>query len=222
MKLNKRLTAIAKCIDDNSNVIDVGCDHALLDIYLVLNKKNINCIASDIKEGPLEQAKKNIDKYKLYDNIKLKLGNGIEIIDNTIDTIVISGMGGNTIVGILCDGKDLLSDVKKIVVSPNNDIYKFRKFVNSINFKIDREEVVEDNDKFYSIIILKKGNQKLNMSQLLFGYNVVKNNDYYKYIYTVKQKVLNELSNIPKKHVLKRLKLKNQQNIVNKILRDSN
>lgn len=222
MKLNKRLTAIAKCVGDNSNVIDVGCDHALLDIYLVLNKKNVNCIASDVKEGPLEQAKKNIDKYKLYDNIKLRLGNGIEPIDNTIDTIVISGMGGNTIIDILCDGKSFLSHVKKIIVSPNSDIYKFRKFVNRINFRIDYEEVVEDNGKFYPIIVLKKGNQKLNRSQLLFGYNVVKNNDYSNYIYTTKQKVLNELSNIPRKYMLKRLKLKKQQNILNKILRDSN
>ena len=85
-------------------------------------------------------------------------------------------MGGNTIIDILCDGKSLLSHVKKIIVSPNSDIYKFRKFVNRINFRIDYEEVVEDNGKFYPIIVLKKGNQKLNESQLLFGYNVVKNN----------------------------------------------
>ena len=41
MKISKRLKAISDFITDNSNVIDVGCDHALLDIYLFNNKKNI-------------------------------------------------------------------------------------------------------------------------------------------------------------------------------------
>ena len=63
MKISKRLKTISEFIDDNCNIIDVGCDHALLDIYLFKNKKNIKLIASDIGEGPLEQAEKNIKKY---------------------------------------------------------------------------------------------------------------------------------------------------------------
>ena len=62
IKLNKRLETVASFVDDNSNVIDVGCDHALLTIYLVQTKKNIKALASDINEGPLEGAKKNISK----------------------------------------------------------------------------------------------------------------------------------------------------------------
>ena len=102
MKISKRLKAISNFITDNSNVIDVGCDHALLDIYLFNNKKNIQLIASDIKPGPLEQAKKNIKKYKLDNVIETRISNGLNNIDkNEIDTIVISGMGAHTIVGIL-------------------------------------------------------------------------------------------------------------------------
>ena len=97
MKINKRLLAITNYVNDNSNVIDVGCDHALLAIYLVKNKKNVFCIASDINEGPLNQAKKNIKKYNLEDKIEIKLGDGVQLIDKKTDTVIISGMGGNTI-----------------------------------------------------------------------------------------------------------------------------
>ena len=34
MKLSKRLKTIAHMIPEHKNVIDVGCDHGLLDIYL--------------------------------------------------------------------------------------------------------------------------------------------------------------------------------------------
>ena len=38
MKINERLKRVASYVDDNSYIIDVGCDHALLDIYLVKTK----------------------------------------------------------------------------------------------------------------------------------------------------------------------------------------
>ena len=58
MKINERLKKIGDLVEANSFCLDVGCDHALLDIYLVKKNKNIKSIASDIKEGPLAQAKK--------------------------------------------------------------------------------------------------------------------------------------------------------------------
>ena len=56
-KISKRLELIASFIPDNSKVIDIGCDHGLLDIYLYQNKKNISIIASDINEQALNNAK---------------------------------------------------------------------------------------------------------------------------------------------------------------------
>ena len=109
MKISKRLIEISNLIEDNSNIIDVGCDHALLDIYLFKNKKNVKIIASDIKEGPLEQAKRNISKFKYP--IRVKLGSGLDPIEEDIDTVVIAGMGGDTMIDILQKGKDKLKNV---------------------------------------------------------------------------------------------------------------
>ena len=61
MKINSRLKKIGDLVEANSFCLDVGCDHAFLDIYLVTRNKDIKAVASDIAEGPLEQAKK---KYK--------------------------------------------------------------------------------------------------------------------------------------------------------------
>ena len=78
MRINERLKRVASYVDDNSYIIDVGCDHALLDIYLVKTKKNVKTIASDISDGPLEYAYKNIEKENLLNKIKITKRNGID------------------------------------------------------------------------------------------------------------------------------------------------
>ena len=86
------METIASHVLNDSQVLDVGCDHALLDIYLVNSKRGIRAVASDIKEGPIKKAKENIRKYHLESEIETKVGQGIQTIDEDIDTVVISGM----------------------------------------------------------------------------------------------------------------------------------
>ncbi len=47
MKIDNRLKNVANFVLKDSNVIDVGCDHALLCIYLASNYPNMRLIASD-------------------------------------------------------------------------------------------------------------------------------------------------------------------------------
>ena len=59
MKISKRLKEIAAYVEKDSYVLDVGCDHALLDIYLIRENICKKTMASDIHEGPLKKAKEN-------------------------------------------------------------------------------------------------------------------------------------------------------------------
>ena len=98
MKISDRLKELSTFVDENDNLIDIGCDHALLDIYLCDEYKNLKVIASDIHEGALKSAEKNIDKFKMNNRIDLRLGDGLTIVNaDEIDTILIAGMGFNTI-----------------------------------------------------------------------------------------------------------------------------
>ena len=78
MKINKRLKQIGDLVEANSFCLDVGCDHAFLDIYLVKKECGIRAIASDIAKGPLDSARNNIAKEKLEDKIEVRLGNGLD------------------------------------------------------------------------------------------------------------------------------------------------
>lgn len=201
MKLSKRLISISNFIDDNSKVIDVGCDHALLDIYLFKNKKNISLIASDVRSGPLKQAKRNIDKYDC--DIKVKLGYGISTIESDVDTVVIAGMGGDTIVDILNNDSNLLVNVEKMVLSPQSEWMKVRKVISSLGFYISNEILVEDGTKYYLIIEAKKGYKDYNDLELEYGPLLLKNKSleflsYYKKVLAEERKVLEK---IPKEKI---------------------
>ena len=114
IKLSKRLEAISNLVPKGSNVIDVGCDHGLLDIYLHQCKITKKIIATDINQNAINNAIENIKKNKLEKQIETRLGNGIDVLKehDNIDTIIISGMGAHTAVGILYNNKKRLSNEK--------------------------------------------------------------------------------------------------------------
>lgn len=221
MKLSKRLKTISDLLTDNINVIDVGCDHALLDIYLFNNKKNINIIASDIKEGPLEQAKKNIEKYGCK-NIKVKLGSGIDTIEKNTDTIVIAGMGGDTVIEILDKGKEKLANIKSMVISPQSEWIKTRIFVTSLGFYINDEVIIEEKGKYYLIIRFVKGNRNYSKKELEYGPILLKNKskefiEYYDLLLEDKIKILKK---IPIYKIGSRINVRKQINALKKILKN--
>ena len=220
MKISKRLKAISNFITDNSNVIDVGCDHALLDIYLFNNKKNIKLIASDIKSGPLEQAKKNIEKYGC--NIKVKLGSGISTIEKDTDTIVIAGMGGDTIIDILNDDLEKLDNIKNLVISPQSEWKKTREFICELGFIIEDEIIIEEHNKFYLIIKFVKGNKKYSSTELEYGPILLKTKSkgfikYYKLLLEEKIKIFKK---VPIFKISTKIKYKKQINSIKKILKN--
>lgn len=201
MNLSNRLQAIATLVDVKAKVIDVGCDHAYLDIYLTLNNDN-KCIASDINENALNIAKNNIKKYNLTDKIETKLTNGLSNIKvDKNDNIVISGMGTHTILDILKTNN--LSDT--LIISSNNNIDVLRKEVIELGYYIDSEIFIIDKNKPYIIIKFKKGIKKYKKIDYIFG-PILKNNIAYKNYLVKKYNII--LNNISKKKIFLRLKYK--------------
>jgi len=197
MNLSKRLEAVATLVDIGANVIDVGCDHAYLDIYLTLNNDN-KCIATDINENALNIAKSNIKKYKLGKKIKTILTDGLKGIDiEKNDNIVICGMGTNTILDIL--KTDNLSGT--LIISSNNHIEILREEVIKKGYYIDTEIFIIDKKKPYIIIKFKKGFRNYKKIDYMFGPILKHNKRYRKYL-------INKYQNINKKISMKKLSVK--------------
>lgn len=175
--ISKRLKSIADLVDNNSRIVDIGCDHGLLDVYLAKYKKNITIIASDINEKALNNAKNNISKYKLDNIIETRLGNGLNVVNSEeIDTVIMSGLGTHTIVGILVNNLNKLKNVDTIIIQSNTNIEFLRKKVIGIGYYIKEELLIEDKGIIYTVIKFKKGRKRYKKREIFFGPILLKEN----------------------------------------------
>lgn len=210
--LSKRLQSIANMIECDSSIVDVGCDHGLLDIYLTLNK-NCNCIATDISKNVLENTKKNIDKYNLDKKIQIICSDGLKNIDiKKNNKIVISGMGTSTILNILSTEK--IKEIDDLIIQSNNEIDKLRRNVCGLGFYIYNEKIVFDKNKYYVIIYFKRGTKMYNNVDYIFGPIARFDKENHIYFNDLYNKNFDILNKIPKKHVIKKFK---QYNYLRKI-----
>ena len=80
MELSKRLEAVASLADPGETVADVGCDHGYVGIWLIQQKLFSKVIAMDVRPGPLEAARKNIQLYQVEDQIEIRLSDGLDML----------------------------------------------------------------------------------------------------------------------------------------------
>lgn len=160
MEISYRLNKIANKVT-KENLADIGTDHAYIPIFLYKNNKIKNAIACDISKGSLQKAKDNIKKYGLDNKIKTRLSDGLEKItlEDKIETIVIAGMGGMLILNILKKGNIIANNSKELILQPQKDIDKVRKYLIENSFKIIDDEILKDDNKYYTIIKAIKGNE---------------------------------------------------------------
>lgn len=193
--ISNRLKSLVKYVNEEDKVIDIGCDHALLDIYLVKNNIVNNVLISDISKNALEQGIDNIKKYNLESNIESRCGNGLEVLNekDNIDTVIISGMGTNTILDIL--NNKYLENINKLIIQSNKDYDLLRSEVIKLGFKILEEEVIVDNDKLYINIVFIRGNKEYTTLELKYGTSTMINKEvYYKYLINKLDKIINSVS----------------------------
>ncbi len=189
MKISKRLETIAKLIPSHSKVIDVGCDHALLDIYLS-QEKECECIATDINQNALDQARYNILRSHV-ETITIVNTDGLEGIDvSDRDIIVISGMGTATIEHIL-EGKKLSN---RMIIGTQTDFEDLRRYVISLGYYIQDEKYVEEKGKSYIIIDFVRGKREYQEEDYRFGPILKKN---LAFLLKEEEKTINIIEKIP-------------------------
>ena len=212
IKISKRLEAISSLVPIKSRVIDIGCDHGILSIYLFQNKISDLVIASDINENALGNAKENIKKNDV--DIETRLGNGLDVLkeEDNIDTIIISGMGAHTIIGMLKNNQEKLKNINTIIIQSNTKLFFLRKEMIRLNYLITDEELVKDNNKIYTIIKYEKGYKKYNKKELYFGPILIKkNNELFKEKNKIELEKLNLLLKLlPKNKLIDRYKIKRE------------
>ena len=129
--------------------VDVGCDHARLAAALAL-EKNCRVIASDVKDGPLEAAKRTLCELGVT-SVETVKSDGLDEIDYA-DDVIICGMGGELIADIAqrCRFK---SENTRFILQPMTKADIMRKRLCKAGFELLEEKTAEDGGKIYSVML---------------------------------------------------------------------
>lgn len=169
--MNKRLTCIASHVPEGLGLADIGTDHGYLPVELAKRGYPGNLIASDIRSGPLQAAQKSAKEAGLENRIRFRLCDGISPDDaNLVDTIVIAGMGGDTICGILDRVKFCYDPGYTFLLQPMTRAEVLRYWLINNEFGIEEEDLVEDGGILYSVFKARFGKKTvLNEAELFTG-----------------------------------------------------
>lgn len=158
MQLSKRLSAVASMVTEGNRLVDVGCDHGYLPLYLYLNKKIPSAIAMDVRPGPLSRAREHIAEYGLEKYIETRLSDGLLALSpGEGDTLTIAGMGGPLMERILTAKEEVRESFRELILQPQSDIPHFRRFLREIGWEIVEEEIVLEDGKFYPMMKAVRG-----------------------------------------------------------------
>lgn len=157
IKLSKRLEAIARLIPPTGGVADVGTDHGYIPVWLRQNGYTDKIIASDINPEPLENAIDAAIEHGFVDSIDFKLCDGLKgICDRELHTVVIAGMGGETITDILSFALWTSQPNRSLVLQPMTKGDELRSWLVNNNYKIISEQLVEDG-RLYELLFAQGG-----------------------------------------------------------------
>lgn len=162
LKLSKRLLRIAQYVPVGKKVADIGSDHALLPSYLVKNMISPFAIAGEVNEGPFLAAQRQISSIRLDEEVSVRKGDGLALIEaNEINVITIAGMGGALISNILERGKEKLNTIERLILQPNVGSDLVRIWLDNHNWNIIAENILEEDNKIYEIIVAEPRKDKL-------------------------------------------------------------
>ncbi len=157
--LSRRLREIANMVPKCQVMADIGTDHGYLPIALVSEGIVEQAWAMDINEGPLVKATQNIGQASVEDKVFTKRSDGLKHLPDSVQVVVIAGMGGMLIKRILEDDADKLGHLKALVVSPHLDEEVLRRTIHKLGLKIVKETMIEDQGKFYPIMSCQHGHE---------------------------------------------------------------
>lgn len=171
ISLSKRLQAVADMVECGGVAADIGCDHGFTSIYLAESGRAAAVIAMDIAEGPLERAREHILQYGMQDRITLRRSDGAQMLaPGEADCLLISGMGGALICRILRESAEVVAAVRELVLSPQSEIGMVRHFLHEMGFRIDREEMLIENGKYYTVMRAVPGQEQyLSEEEYIYG-----------------------------------------------------
>ena len=151
IKLTPRLAAAASFIPTGARLADIGTDHGFLPVWCAEQGVCQSVTASDLREGPLSSAVRTAEAHLVSDKIQFICASGLEgLAEGSVDTVVIAGMGGETIIGIL-EASPRISEHVRLILQPQSKVTELQCWLDLHGFQIEEAALAEDAHRLYLI-----------------------------------------------------------------------
>jgi len=205
-KLSARCEAIAGFVGAGERIADIGSDHAYVPLYLVREGISPSAILTDIKPGPLEKTRANVEKAVEHSgdgsicvrertqiepsplcsvsertqiepsplcsisertqiepsplcssplcSVELRLGDGLSALESgEVDTVIIAGMGGETIISILEADPGKAAGFRKYILQPRTKTELLEGWLQNAGWKVTAKTAAEEKGRICDIIV---------------------------------------------------------------------
>lgn len=137
---------------------DIGTDHGYLPAYLITEGICERCIAADINEKPLAQARKTAAEHGLEGKIETVLSDGLKGVRlEGVSDIVIAGMGGELIARIIddCEALKMPENGFHLILQPMTRPEALREYLYDNGFEVMEERCAHEGKFCYSVMSVR-------------------------------------------------------------------
>lgn len=158
MLLSDRMRAVVELVQPCKSIADIGCDHGYVSMELVRSGICRHVIAMDINRGPLDRAKRNIADYDMQDYIETRLSDGVGALEACeAEAMICAGMGGKLVISILEQGKELIGEMKQVILQPQSELDEVRSYLREKGYLIEKEDIIYEDGKYYPMMCVRPG-----------------------------------------------------------------
>ncbi len=154
LQLTPRLHTIANLVPHGARLADIGTDHAYLPVWLLRQDIIAHALATDLREGPLARGKAVAQRYEIpNDKISFRCCDGLQgIRQGEADTIVMAGMGGETIIHCLEDCCWRHDAGLTFLLQAMSSVPELRTYLASHGFRIEEEYLAREQARLYVVM----------------------------------------------------------------------
>lgn len=160
LQLQPRLQLLADLVPQGARLADIGTDHGYLPVWLIQQHRIDFAIAADVGQEPLEHAKRTAVECGVA-GVDFRLCDGLRgVSSDEIDTVVIAGMGGETIIHILSATPWTARQGRyRLLLQPMTKVGELRRWLANNGYCFTAEHLVWDKEFLYPVMVVTGGPQ---------------------------------------------------------------
>ena len=166
--MKNRIDEIFSIIPKSEIFADIGCDHGYIAKKMLDSGKCKKAIVSDISEKCLNKASELLKNETETKRAEAIVSDGFDALP-IVDTALIAGMGGEEIIKILLNAKNAQKLPETLILQPMKNAEKLRTTLIPLQYKIEKDYLFYVKDKYYILILVKRGQDSLTEDEIEFG-----------------------------------------------------